>query len=181
MTDTVNPKAETVNGSDEQGSEGNQDKGTTIKLTLNDLMILGFNMVKSGFGLVQSLEKVLDKKFQDLVDRGELKPEDASKIRDDVKDSLQNAMSGFSGKINEGVRGTLNRLNIATLQDLQSLETRLDTLLQKVDSLIDDAAAKGKTKKTATRKPAARKTAPKKTSPTRKRTTPRKPVSEAKE
>lgn len=147
---------------DSAGSSGEKNS-TQIRLTFNDLMVLGFNMVKSGFGLIQSFEKVLDSKFQEMVDKGELKPDEASRIQSEVKSTMQGALNGFSGKVNDGVKSTLNRLNIATLQDIQTLESRLDSLLQKVDELTPKAAPKAATtrKKSTPKRSGTRKTTPK--------------------
>ncbi|HPQ39783.1 MAG TPA: hypothetical protein PLV45_05360, partial [bacterium] len=121
----------------DSGKSTGKSTSVNFRISLNDLMVLGFNMLKSGFGLIQSLEKMMDAKFQELVDKGELKPEDAEKLKHDISQSISSSKQKFSDKVSGGVRSTLNTLNIATLEDLKSLETRLDTLLETVDTIAE--------------------------------------------
>jgi len=136
-----------------------ENKGIHLKFTFNDMMMMGLNTLKSGFGLVQSLEKMVDAKIKVMLEAGELNSADAKKIKKDLKNTLHNAMAGFTGKINNGVRSTLNHLNIATLQDLKILETRLDKIIAKVDTVLTaskKAPSKRKKKATPRKKPVKR-------------------------
>ncbi|MBN1296378.1 hypothetical protein JXA80_06330 [bacterium] len=114
----------------ESANTAKKAENLNIKITLNDLMVMGFSMIKGGFGLLQSLEKVIDTKFEEMVRKGDLKPKEAEKLKTDVLQSLRHATGSFSSKISSGVQHTLKRLNIATLDDLKSLEKRLDELLE---------------------------------------------------
>lgn len=143
-----------------KSKSGGTDKQPSVnfRISLNDLVVLGFNMAKSGFGLLQSLEKLMDSKFQELVDKGELNPGDAEKIKQGIQHSIENSKQKFSDKVSGGVRGTLNALNIATTEDLKSLETRLDSLLEKVDGIAKKPAASRRRTTAKSRSRTARKT-----------------------
>ncbi|MBN1880139.1 phasin family protein [bacterium] len=133
-------------------------EGININLTLNDLVGFGVRMVKSGLSLTRSLEEIVDHKLDEMVKKGKCTRVEAREMADKLKKQLNSSIGKFSGKIGDGVRATLNRMNIATLDDMKTIEKRLDTLINELETIEKPKKAAhakadqpGKTAKTRTR------------------------------
>lgn len=131
--------------------EEKKKQGVNIAFSLVDTLGFGMNLVKSGLNLKQAIDSTIDKKMDEMVQKGSLSKEEASKAGENLKAEAGKAIDSFSGRMSEGIRKTLNRLNIATLDDLRSLEKQLDSLLNELESI--GKSESGKKTKSASKKP----------------------------
>jgi polyhydroxyalkanoate synthesis regulator phasin len=110
--------------------------------------------------LKKKLDKGLDIAFmnaekvaqaaKDLAKENKLTKEEAKKLYDYLLEKSESARKTIESDLQQMVRNTIKKMDIATLDDLKKLETRISKL---------EAAQKaaGKTKKAAPKKPAAKK------------------------
>lgn len=139
------------------GSE-KKKAGIQINLTLNDLVGFGIRMVKSGLSLTHSLEEMIDHKLDEMVKNGKCTRAEATQAATKLKTQFQSSVRKFSGRIGEGVRSTLNRVNIATMDDMRTIEERLDTLIQEVEKLASEPATEtGPKEKPVRKRPVSKK------------------------
>ncbi len=154
---------------------GEKKKGDLhINLNLNDLVGFGVRMVKSGLSMTRSIEEVIDRKLDELVAKGSCSRAEASQTAENLKKQLNQGISKFSGRLGDGVRATLNRMNIATINDLKSMEERLDKILKETESINKTNKAASESKSRIKSAPKARKGSTK--SPARKKTSDAKPA-----
>lgn len=143
-------------------TETKKKSNFSLSLSMPDMLGFGMNLVKSGLNLKQSINMTIDKKMSELVQKGSHTKEEAAQTGEKLKLDLGNSIDNFSGRMSDGIRSTLNRLNIATLDDVRSLEKQLDTLLEELES-FEKSGASAK-KKSASKKPPKSAPSPSKTS-----------------
>jgi polyhydroxyalkanoate synthesis regulator phasin len=140
-----------------EGDNGTKKKTViNIQMSLNDMLSFGTNLLKSGLSLKQSINTMIDKKMDEMVQKGKYTKEEAVQAGDKMKRDLNEAVDRFTGRMSDGIRNTLNRLNIATLDDIQSLEKQLDTLIKEINALGESKPeSKGRASANKASKPSA--------------------------
>lgn len=130
----------------EGGNETKKKTVINIQMSFNDMISFGTNLIKSGLSLKQSLNTMIDKKMDEMVQKGKYTKEEAAHAGAKMKHDLSNSLDRFTGRMSDGIRKTLNRLNIATLDDIQSLEKQLDRLIKEINALGErKTGSKGRT------------------------------------
>ena len=86
-------------------------------------------------GMALTMDEVQD--FVDkMVERGELAEKDGRKIVREVMEKRKKKAGEAQGKVNKRVREILDRMDISTKADIESLSQAVDALSKKVDEMM---------------------------------------------
>jgi polyhydroxyalkanoate synthesis regulator phasin len=138
----------------------------TLQLNFNDVMKFFGNLFRSGMEFRQTVNDMIDQKMDQMVSDGKYTKAEAKAAGNKLKKGMDEATGKFTGRLSDGIRSTLNRINIATLDDIKSLEIRLDTMLKTLEDLntTEKVTKKPTSSRTTAKKPSS--SASKKTSGT---------------
>ena len=99
------------------------------------------NAVLAGFGVQEKVGEFVD----DLVKKGELSESQGAKLVREWAEKADKGTSDVSKVISEAVSGTLEKMNIASKDDIEKLNKKLNALSARVKKLEDAEGEAGKT------------------------------------
>ncbi len=92
--------------------------------TLDKLML-------AGLGALSMTRERAEKMFDDYVSRGQVERNARSGFVKEVMDSAERTRTEFEKLVSDQVRQTMKSLQVATQEDVQRIELKLDQLLAK--------------------------------------------------
>ena len=88
-------------------------------------------LLLAGLGAVSMTREKAEKIFDEYVSKGQAEKGSRSGFVKDMLDSAEKTRKEFENLVSEQVRKTVNQLGLATREDLQRMEEKLDKLLNK--------------------------------------------------
>ena len=83
-----------------------------------------------GLGIVSMTKDKAEEIIKDLVEVGRLSQDESAKAVRDLMDRAEKEKSAFDAKINEAIENAVKRLHLATQDDIDKLNKKLDKLLK---------------------------------------------------
>lgn len=80
----------------------------------------------TGMGLVFLTKEKAEEMARELVEKGKFTEQEGREFIDDLKKASEQARADFEEKINDLVHKTVARMNLATRDDLERLEKRIE-------------------------------------------------------
>lgn len=94
--------------------------------------------ISLGLGLFtmtrEKAEEVVDK----LIEKGEISREEASGVLDDLINRAEKEKKELEKRINTSMENTLKNFNLATKDDIEELNQKLDDISDKLDELNEE-------------------------------------------
>jgi polyhydroxyalkanoate synthesis regulator phasin len=134
-------------------------KKISISLEFSDILDFFKKVGTQGKEAFTTIEQEIEKKILWLVNKGEITQEEADEISREFREKLKSKIGQLNKSIDSNLQKALKTLNIATTDDVRSLENRIDMLINKVDSLFKNKTSAGQAKS----KPKTKKAKPTKT------------------
>lgn len=102
----------------------------------------GLNQLRNSFQAslhaLRALEDEVQESLDTLVDRGEISLAEAQQLREELLARARNTQASLEQRILEEIEASLARLHLPTKSDLEVLDTKLEEVESKVDSLLSD-------------------------------------------
>ena len=89
-------------------------------------------MMFAGLGALSMTRQRAEEIFEECVKRGQTVQENKSRFIKDLMDSAEKTRQDFEKMLAEQVHKGVAKMQVATQQDVQRLEQKLDALLQKL-------------------------------------------------
>ncbi|MBN1355593.1 hypothetical protein JXA40_04900 [bacterium] len=141
----------------ESHDDAKSESNVNIALSFKDTVEIFKLMVTSRISLMEATETVIDRHIDRLVDGGKMSRTEGEKAKKEARDAIRGGVRKITDRIDAGMQRTLNALHIATINDLKSVEEKLDLMNKRLDSLL---ASIRKTRQPRSRK-SAKKSSPK--------------------
>lgn len=102
----------------------------------------GLNQLRNSFQAslhaLRTLEDEVQESLDTLVDRGEITLAEAQQLREELLARARNTQAALERKILKDIEASLIRLDLPTRPDLAVLDTKLEEVESKVNSLLSD-------------------------------------------
>lgn len=98
----------------------------------------------TGLGLVIITAEEVEKKIQNLVEKGKLSAEEGENIINDFLHKSENQQSQAQEWIARNIRSTMESLDIARKEDLENMEARVSSLEDRISTLESLRIEEGK-------------------------------------
>lgn len=85
----------------------------------------------TGLGLAVVTKERIEELSAELVKKGELSEKQGREFVDEMMKKSEQAQADFERRLEESVRAVVEKLNLATKEDIESLHKRLDALAHK--------------------------------------------------
>jgi polyhydroxyalkanoate synthesis regulator phasin len=82
----------------------------------------------SGLGVLVLTEEKIEKLIEELSKKGEITPGESKELLTEIIEKGEEKKKEIEGKIREKVENILSQMNVATKNDIQKLEKRIETL-----------------------------------------------------
>jgi poly(hydroxyalkanoate) granule-associated protein len=89
-------------------------------------------MMFAGLGALSMTRQRAEEIFEECVKRGQTVQENKSRFVKDLMDSAERTRQDFEKMVTEQVQKGVTKMQVATQQDIQRLEQKLDAILQKL-------------------------------------------------
>lgn len=86
----------------------------------------------TGVGLVAITKDKIEELSKDLVKKGELTEQEGRQLADDLIKKSEQAKADLETRVNATVHSTLDKLNLATKEEVTRLKARIEELEQKL-------------------------------------------------
>lgn len=88
-------------------------------------------MMFAGIGAMSMTREKAEKIFDEYVNKGKEKRENQPKFVQEMLDQAEKTRSEFEEMIDKQIKKTIEKLDLATKEDIKRIENKLDTLLSK--------------------------------------------------
>lgn len=88
-------------------------------------------LILAGLGALSMTRERAEKIFDEYVSRGEAEKASRTGFVKEIMDSTEKTRKALEKLVSEQVRETVGKLNLATREDIQRMEEKLDQLLSK--------------------------------------------------
>ncbi len=119
--------------SDEKKNQKSKN-GLSINLDFKDVFHILRRTVQEK-SLFTAIDSKLDEKIEAAVERGEITKADGERIAAEMKAGMRGSVDKVYEKIDNGIERTMKTLRLATVEDVNKIEERLDRVLEKLDKL----------------------------------------------
>jgi polyhydroxyalkanoate synthesis regulator phasin len=85
----------------------------------------------SGLGVLVLTEEKIEKLIEELTKKGEITQGESKELLTEIIEKGEEKKKEIEGKIREKVENMLSQMNVATKDDIQKLEKRIETLEKK--------------------------------------------------
>lgn len=83
-----------------------------------------------GLGIVSMTKDKAEEIIKDLVEKGKMSEDESAKAVRDLMDRAEKEKSAFEAKVNEAIENAVKRLHLATQDDIEKLDKKLDKLMK---------------------------------------------------
>lgn len=87
-----------------------------------------------GIGAMAATGEKIDELVDELVAKGDVTAEEGKKILDEYKEKVKANQQDISSKAKEELSKMLDKMNLATKNDLEEIKARLDAIEQKLNN-----------------------------------------------
>jgi poly(hydroxyalkanoate) granule-associated protein len=105
----------------------------------NPMLYLARKVVLATIGAVALTQEELEKFVNKLIERGEIAEHDGRKLIKDAREKRRNktdeVRSGTEGQLDRRMEDLLGRMNIPSKSDIETLNSKISTLSDKIDAL----------------------------------------------
>ena len=88
-------------------------------------------VVNFGFGAYAVTKERAQSLIDEMIEKGQISKEERSKAVDDLMQKAQEERTEFNQRIEDNIKQVMQRLDLATRDDIRELHKKLDQLLQK--------------------------------------------------
>jgi poly(hydroxyalkanoate) granule-associated protein len=101
----------------------------------NPVVALARKVLLAGVGAVVLTQEEVEKVVARLVERGEIAEKEGKKLVGEVMDKRKKETRKAEDELEKRVEDLLNRMNVPTKSDIQSLSAKIEALTKKVEEL----------------------------------------------
>jgi polyhydroxyalkanoate synthesis regulator phasin len=103
-------------------------------ISMNDWIKKGFYL---GLGAAFASKEKMEKYMNDLVAKGEMAPNEATRIIDDLSEKGKGKREEWNEQFREEITSSLKQLGFATKEEMNELNGQLQALEKKVEALTE--------------------------------------------
>jgi poly(hydroxyalkanoate) granule-associated protein len=108
---------------------------TAEEMEHNPLFESARRVLLAGIGAFALAQDEIEDFVDKLVERGEIAEKDGKKLVREVMEKRKKTSKGAEGEMNKRVQDMLDRLNVPSKSDIESLSEKIAALTKKVDEL----------------------------------------------
>lgn len=86
----------------------------------------------AGLGALHVTKEQIEKWIDELVEKGKVTKEEAPKLFKDLMDKAEENKKALETKISSGIESAMKKINLATKQDIDALNDKLDQILKEL-------------------------------------------------
>lgn len=110
-------------------------KKTKIQFNMKDILDIMKKAVSHGKGFLEAVETKLQEKIAGLVQKGEITDSEGKVVTEELRKKVKSVVEKLNENVDHAVKKSLKALNLATIEDVKSIETRLNDLLSDLEKM----------------------------------------------